>query len=544
MAIPGWIEDRWLTKRPSAETGKRERTKLYGKCLRYRVCGIPGVRKRSFETKEEAKTWLNETISAIKNRDFVDQREGEILLGDYIRDEWWPECEYDESTATGMKMRIFKHIVETPLGRTPMYVIDDDHLKAWRRELAGRGLANSTMVLIWGHLSAIFQSAVKKRIPNNPCREAGPGIRPRDDGETLARAWTAEEAHAIREAMNARYRIVADLGMHAGLRQAEAIAFSPADIDRKRMVIHLRRQLRWTVGKDPYFKLPKGKKERTIPLSAGLLERIDSHLEKFPAVTVKLPWKGPGNGDRPTATVALLVTTHWGNRINPNTFNEKTMKPALVAAGLIPAPAKGERWEASREMMHHRWRHTYASVQLGSGEDPVSVSHWLGHASLAITLNVYTHFLPDNGKRGRTAMDAWLEAGAPEPAAPVELEAVEPLGFTTSTKLRLPEGAAGRPMTVLAAGARYGSGWVVGIQPEAGGELLGEIRTEPGEDGDRALAAALAFLREYCGRSGLAIARVENLNGDFPAAVRPYQALGRFTVEPDGSGAPILAETP
>lgn|GEM_PF-385491 len=528
MAIPGAIEDRWLTKRPNPKTGKRERTKLYGKGLRYRVIGIPGVRKRSFETKDEAKTWLHDTKTAIKNKDFVDERDGEILLGDYIKDEWWPKRSYDLSTSERMEGHIFRHIVGTSLGRTPMYVIGDDHLRAWLEELKGRNLAGSTMELLWVYLGSIFKSAVGKRIPQNPCRVAEDNIRPKGTGDTKARAWTHNEAWAIRQAMKPRYRIVADLGMKAGLRQGEAFAFSPDDVDERAMLIHVRRQLQWTRNGEPYFKLPKGKKERTVPLSEGLLKDIRDHGESFPAVEVTLPWKGPGNNNRPTATVRLLATTHWGNRIKPETFNDTVMKPALAAAGLIPPKEPGKRgWEASRELMHHRWRHTYASVQLGAPEDPVSVSHWLGHASVAITLLVYTHFMPDDGQRGRSAVDAWLEKGAPAEAA-ADLRHVEPLGFSTFTKLALPDDLAAGRTELRVSCARYGGTWAVGAQLAEDGPLLGEIRTEPSDDPDRALAAGLAWVKEYCERSGLAVAEAENLSDGFPVDVRRFQALGRF----------------
>src|SRR5690606_8007700 len=125
--------------------------------------------------------------------------------------------------------------------------------------------------------------------------------------------------------------------------------------------------------------------------------------DAFPAVPVTLPWKGPGNSNRPEATVRLLATTGPGNRIHPSTFNKATMKPALAEAGLIAPRKEGTSWgwEPSREMMHHRWRHTYASIQLGAGEDVISVSHWMGHASPDITLKIYAHFMPDRGMRGR-----------------------------------------------------------------------------------------------------------------------------------------------
>jgi integrase len=412
VATSGWVEDRWLRKRKDPITGKRERTEYWGtKTKRYRVCGIPGVRKRSFDTADEAKEWKNTTIAAMKKKEFVDDRDGEILLGDYIEQEWWPKRDDPVNTMPPMKSKIFNHIVDTALGRTQMYVIGDDHLIEWKRQLKGRGLADSTIEVIWNHLSSIFKAAVGKRIAKNPCKQVDKGVRPTTPDGSKARAWTRAEARAIRKAMPLRYQIIADLGMHAGQRQAETFGFSPDDIDRDLMVLHLRRQLLWENSTRPFFKLPKGDKERDIPLSAGLLRLLDEYSEAFPPVTVTLPWVGPGNSNKPTATVRLLTTTALGNRINPSTFNDRTMKPALVAAGLIAPRGDGARWGwvASREMMHHRWRHTYASVQLAAGEDIISVSHWMGHASPDITLKIYAHFMPDRGLRGRTAIDRWLE---------------------------------------------------------------------------------------------------------------------------------------
>lgn len=536
MASSGWIEDRWLTKRKNPETGKRERTELWGtNTKRYRVAGIPGVRKRSFTTLDEAKEWKNKAIAATKKKEFVDDRDGEILLGDYIRDEWWPKRTDPVNTAGPMRSKIFNHIVDTQLGRTQMYVIDDDHLVEWKRELKSRDLADSTIEVIWNHLSSIFKSAVGKRIAKNPCREAEKGVRPPGPGETKARAWTKAEATAIREAMPKRYRIVADLGMRAGQRQAETFGFSPDDIDRDLMVIHCRRQLLWENSTKPFFKLPKGDKERDIPLSPGLLKLLDEYGERFPSVTVTLPWKGPGNNGRETATVRLLVTTEPGNRLNPSTFNNRTMKPALAAAGLIAARADGKTWgwEASREMMHHRWRHTYASVQLGAGEDVISVSHWMGHASPDITLKIYAHFMPDRGLRGRTAVDNWLEAGTrPRPAA-ADLWAVDPLGFTETAPMSLPRERAEGSVEIYVQGARYARGpWTVGAMLDASSGAVGEIRTEPGDDPDRALASSLVWLREYCAMEGLAVKRAENLNDQVAEPLRPYQALGRFLLVP------------
>lgn len=409
MATAGWIEDRWLKKRPDPVTGKRERTDLWGtNTARYRVCGIPGVRRRSFKTLDEAKAWKATAITDTRRRQFIDERAGDITLADYIEQEWWPKRNDPVGTAITMRSKIWRHIINSSLGRQPLGSIGDDQLGAWVGELEARGLEPYTVVVIWNHLSSIFKSAVGKRISKNPCREADSDVRPAGPGETKARAWLATEALAIRAALPERYQIIPDLGVLAGLRQAETFGFSADDVDEDRMLIHLRRQLLWENSVRPYFKLPKGRKERDIPLSPRMLQAIRDHEEKFPPVAVTLPWHGPGNGGRSEVTVRLLATSWFKKRIHPSTYNQRSMKPALMAAGLIAPKDENGRWAPSRELMHHRFRHTYASVQLGAGEDVVSVSHWMGHASPLVTMKIYAHFMPDNGKRGRTAVDAWL----------------------------------------------------------------------------------------------------------------------------------------
>ncbi|MDT0322096.1 hypothetical protein [Streptomyces millisiae] len=49
-------------------------------------------------------------------------------------------------------------------------------------------------------------------------------------------------------------------------------------------------------------------------------------------------------------------------------------------------------------------------MQLEAGESVVSHSQWLGHASPAITLEHYAHFMPGAGRRGLAAIDVWLAA--------------------------------------------------------------------------------------------------------------------------------------
>jgi len=53
-------------------------------------------------------------------------------------------------------------------------------------------------------------------------------------------------------------------------------------------------------------------------------------------------------------------------------------------------------------------RHTCAAVLLEQGVDPKFVSERLGHASVAATMDIYSHLLPDMQEKAALAIDAAL----------------------------------------------------------------------------------------------------------------------------------------
>ncbi|MFG3253236.1 tyrosine-type recombinase/integrase [Streptomyces sp. NPDC048172] len=422
--MPGYIEDRWLKKRPNKETGKRERTSQYGKGLRYRVKGIPGIQDRSFATAEDAKQWLASAQTDTKRGEFIDPRDGAILLADYIEDHWWPSRSDEPSTAAPMRSRIWNHIIPF-LGPLPLCDVDASALRTFKGQLLSRVEA-STAEVIWIHLTTIFNAAVDdKRILKSPCKQFKTVKAPRRTRKK-AKAWRRATVDAVRAGLQERYHLAVDVGLGSGLRQGEAFGLAEEDFDFEAGVVHIRRQLRWDAKARPYFCLPKGQKTRTAPLSPNLALRARDHFRRFPSVECTLPWRNPEAPETPSearqrrpVAVNLVLTTSHGNPIKYNTWNERSWKPALASAGLIKVVGEkvkqhGKRvrkhpvYEVSREDMFHVLRHTFASVQLEAGESVVSLAEWLGHSSPKITLDHYAHFMPEAGRRGLAAMDSWL----------------------------------------------------------------------------------------------------------------------------------------
>ncbi|MGW5582811.1 tyrosine-type recombinase/integrase [Streptomyces sp. NPDC003857] len=419
--MAGYVEDRWYKKGPD---GKRTvPTERNGQGKRYKVTGIPGVRARSFENltgPRGAKAWLAKAQHESSRGEFIDPRDGNILLADYFED-YWVSREGDAGTLEGQEQSIRKHIVAR-LGHMPLNSIKVPQLRQWLKDL-GQELGPGTIGLVWGYLSTLLQAAVDdERIPRNYCKSKS--VRPPKAPERKVRCWTRQQILTMRATMEPRFRILVDLGVGAGLRQGEAIALSVDDIDTESEVLHVRRQLKKVHNKLVYA-LPKGDKQRVVPLSAHLADRLREHLESFPAQQVTLPWENPDlpenakqADERAPQTHELIVCAPQLGPVRRDSWNERYWKSALVHAGIIPAhpeahpTARGRqlaKFVPSREHGFHVLRHTFASVMLDAREPIVAVSKWLGHADPSITLRIYAHMMPEADGRGRAAMDRWFE---------------------------------------------------------------------------------------------------------------------------------------
>ncbi|NUP35944.1 MAG: site-specific integrase [Streptomyces sp.] len=432
--MPGYIEDRWMTKKPDPETGQKRKTERWGKGKRYRVAGIPGVKDRSFEKlhgPEGANAWLAKAQHESTAGEFIDPRRGQMLLKDYIEQEWWPRRDYDNpSTEATVKGRVWTHILPS-LGDYQLNSIKTKQLGEWLarlKESAGAGTGSEA----WRYLSSIFQSAIDdERLTKNPCRKQTT-LRVPTRPPAKARAWPKERVLAVQAAIDERFQLCVELGVGAGLRSGEVFGLSVDDIDFDGQRILVRRQVK-KVGAKLAFALPKGEKTREVPVPPYLLKRIEEALERRPAQQVTLPWRDPRPPksereaeERKPQTHALILTAARGGAIRRDGFDTRVWKPALAAAGVIPSPVEKKQpirhrpgvfrtvqtYQESREDGFHALRHTFASVHLDARENVVAVSHWLGHADPSITLRIYAHMMPEADGRGRSAMQNWFESSS------------------------------------------------------------------------------------------------------------------------------------
>jgi integrase len=98
----------------------------------------------------------------------------------------------------------------------------------------------------------------------------------------------------------------------------------------------------------------------------------------------------------------LVFTSELGTPLNPSNVTRRSFHPLLKRSHLP-------------RIRFHDLRHTAATLLLAAGEHPKVVQERLGHHSVALTLDVYSHVLPSMQKAAAAKIDAILAAASLRP---------------------------------------------------------------------------------------------------------------------------------
>jgi integrase len=154
------------------------------------------------------------------------------------------------------------------------------------------------------------------------------------------------------------------LAIHYGLRQGELLGLKWSDIDLDAGALQVRRtQSESRAGR--IEEKPKNGRGRRIELSWGVCGVLRSHRE--------------AHEDHD-----LMFITEKGTPVNSSNLVHRSFQPLLDSCGLP-------------RIRFHDLRHTCATIRFMKGQHPKRVSDILGHSSVAITLDIYSHVIPGMG---------------------------------------------------------------------------------------------------------------------------------------------------
>jgi integrase len=235
-----------------------------------------------------------------------------------------------------------------------------------------RSLSASTVRRVHATLHRALRDAVRwNRLQRNPVDAADP---PRLSSADLEmKVWSRKELKAfLASARESRlYPLWLTLAT-TGMRRGEVLGLRWQDIDLEAKTISIR-QTRVMYGYQPLLSTPKTRRgKRQVALDPATVAALKEQRRRQKAERLAQGARGKASG--------FVFTQEDGEPYHPERVS-KLFAGASRRAGLP-------------HIRLHDLRHTYATLALSLGIHPKVVSERLGHASIAITLDTYSHCLP------------------------------------------------------------------------------------------------------------------------------------------------------
>jgi integrase len=264
---------------------------------------------------------------------------------------------------------IVKNYLEPYIGGYPLKMIDRARVKRVLVEVS-QIRSPKTIELVHATMSGVFSEAIDLGYTNeNPARGLLAKILPpkRKRTRNMPDPFSKEDLNRLlaetRCCLNEPYSLILETMALTGMRLGECLAMHLENVDVRHSQYMVAESVRYGC-----FGQPKTGK-RLIDLPESLTRHIEQHI-------LKLRKKAMAEGG--TAGYLFPEITHR--------LVQGAMKRACVSARM-------------RTRSPHDLRHTYATLLLMDHYSPAYVQKQLGHHSITMTVDIYGHWLPGEGKK-------------------------------------------------------------------------------------------------------------------------------------------------
>ena len=319
-------------------------------------------------TRKDAERRLAELLHRLDTGAFV--KPSKTTVADYLRR--WLE-EYVKPNLSPRGFERYESIARVhlipDLGAIALTQLRPEHLQKHYASKLSNGLSPRSVRYQHVVLHKALQTAMKWGLV---VRNVADGVDVPRACQAEMQTWDEYEVGRFLEAANSRpYYALFHTALFTGMRRSELLALQWRDIDFHQ--IHVSRSLHQLRDGSYVFGQPKStRSRRTIALSPSSVLTLKDHRDRQEGIRAMLgvPLKGDD----------LVFSTSEGGPLRPNTVS-RAWTALASRAGV-------------RVIRLHDARHTHASLMLKQGVHPKIVQERLGHASVQITLDTYSHVAP------------------------------------------------------------------------------------------------------------------------------------------------------
>ena len=275
----------------------------------------------------------------------------------------------------------YSNYIKGFIGKKKLKDVRPEHIQKLYNEL-NKTLSRNTIQTVSQVLNGMYKQAIENGIVvKNPALNVK---KPREEEKTEKVILSKEQQKNFLEAAVGNYLFeMIKLALFTGMRSGELRALQWEDIDFKNSVIKVRHTLKYTVKTGFFMDSPKTKtSKREIPMLEGVKLLLKNHRKEQLERKIVLgeKWRAMEGFEQ------LVFTTHFGRPIQNTVFNLELKR---ICTNL---QSNDKDFPV---ISPHCLRHTFATRGLENGMDPKVMQTILGHSTLAMTMDLYAHVLPN-----------------------------------------------------------------------------------------------------------------------------------------------------
>jgi len=356
---------------------------------------VTGKRKQQWisvkGTKKEAEKRRTELLHQLDTGTFV--KPGKVTIAEYLQ-QWLTDyagLNCSPKTIESYRQLITSHLIPE-LGNIKLVELKAQHLQAMYAKKKDSGLSARTVRYLYNLMSQVLDYAMKQGIlSRNVAQNTEP---PRIEHKELNTISPEQISTFLEAASKTSYYALFYLLLHTGLRRGEALGLRWKHIDMGLASLGIQAYLSVTqslgkVNGKIYIKEPKtGSGKRRVALPPSLTLVLQQHKAEQQRLLASL-----GN----TLTDEDYVFCHYDRTsLDPSTISH-AFADVVRKAGLPPMPL-------------HGLRHSHATLLLQAGIHPRVVMERLGHSSIRVTIDTYSHVVGGLQESAAQKFDDFLEA--------------------------------------------------------------------------------------------------------------------------------------
>jgi integrase len=327
-------------------------------------------------TLREAQSLKGEILKSIADGTYSRAPRQNLTLSEFSK-QWLAAKEktLKQGTWTDYELTFRLHILPG-LGDKLLEDISPQDVQNWVNSLSKKRLSRTSINKCYRYLRNCLNNAeAKDIISRTPCRGV---IVPRPPQQIEFDILSIGEVAKVIEAADEPEKTLVAVLAYTGIRLGESLGLKWRDIDFENNCIRVER----TFGIHGWSTPKTSASRRAVPLSPTLASMLSDYRASRDAT-------GPEN----------VVFSHDGTTPLDQSNVRRDFNRALKAAEI-------------RHVSLHSLRHFYASNMIASGCSIKFLQNALGHSSATMTLNTYSHLIPESGAESVARFDALINGAA------------------------------------------------------------------------------------------------------------------------------------